>query len=70
MSIYCRWLGDEIGRLARLKILWEQSRVGSIPTRATKFISKTKKDGPLQSRLSVKNAIGVALFECTYIIGY
>ncbi len=34
------WLGDEIGRLARLKILWEQSRVGSIPTRATNFSPK------------------------------
>lgn len=37
------WLGDEIGRLARLKILWEQSRVGSIPTRATNFFHQKVK---------------------------
>ena len=30
-----KWLGDEIGRLARLKILWGQPRAGSIPARAT-----------------------------------
>lgn len=33
-----RWLGDEIGRLARLKILCAQARVGSSPTRATILI--------------------------------
>ncbi len=48
MSIYCRWLDDEIGRLARLKILWEQSRAGSIPARGTNLVSIYTYPYPLQ----------------------